>query len=200
MGRLHFGFRGTQRPPAPTHCCSQLRRLHHTQHSSQTSPSSGMGTVRAHQRSLRKGMKGQSIIPECDRRGFKCLRGMFTLCRINTPVREATVSRRDALSNFVEINTEFMSSQPRVCLAHIRPRISTALALLQELAAADPSLGTGSGAAGECRAVRGVCAPGPAGRGPPQPCQPQARLRARWDGASSSLQQRLDVLRRLRWV
>lgn len=47
----------------------------------------------------------------------------------------SNVLRRDALSHFVEINTKFMSSQPRVCLAHIRPRISAALALLQELEA-----------------------------------------------------------------
>lgn len=34
--------------------------------------------------------KGQSIIPGCDRHGFKCLRGMFIPCSINTSVREAT--------------------------------------------------------------------------------------------------------------
>ena len=88
----------------------------------------------------------------------------------------SSVLRRNALSHFVEINTKFMLSQIRVCLAHIRPTISVALALLQGLAGVGihPSARV-SGAAGEsqgcawgsiaCMGIRGTHGvPHPRGR------------------------------------
>lgn len=141
MGRLHFGFRGTQRPPAPTHCCSQLQRLLHAQHSSQTFPSSpnSMDIAIPHHPPLRKG-KGRAFyaLAEHHHPGMRQTRVQVPEGNVY-PVQYkhtgpgSNILRRDALSHFVEINTKFISSQPRVCLAHIRPRISTALALLQEL-------------------------------------------------------------------
>lgn len=92
----------------------------------------------------------------------------------------SNVLRRDALSHFVEINTKFMSSQPRVCLAHIRPRTSRALALLQELGAwgSIPA----QGLLVSVGAVLGGLRPGHRRIG-----VPQGGVRARWDGARASV-------------
>lgn len=68
----------------------------------------------------------RGIIPGRGRHQLKCLRGMFTLCSINTSLG-SSVPRRHVLSHFVEIIPSLCSSRspPRllqVRLSHIRPR------------------------------------------------------------------------------
>lgn len=137
----HFGFRGTQRPPAPTPCCSQHQRLHHAQQSSQTSSARPSGTdiISAHQRPPRTVERAelsylashQEHHPGMWQTLVQVPKGYVYSMHYKHTSPGSGVLCRNALSHFVEINTKLMLSQIWVCLAHIRPTISTASALLQ---------------------------------------------------------------------